>query len=107
MTTEFFDQLQTDAHSLFQEWRLENPDGFFLTPKGKANYLLHHVGCAHIGNPFWNREDAIQSRGSAHSLTASRKVCSSDPDELLLWLADEGFALGICRHCVDACDPNQ
>src|SRR5665647_2985203 len=105
MTTEFSDELQTDAHALFQDWRVANPDGFFLTQKGKGNYLLHNVGCVHIGNPFWESADTIQSRGSLSSLTASRKICSSDPNELLVWLKDGSFAHGICRHCVDSSDP--
>jgi hypothetical protein len=105
MITEFSDESQTEAHSLFQKWRLENPDGFFLAQKGKGSYLLHHVGCHHIGSPFW--DGAVnESRGSLHSLTASRKICSSDPDELLVWLADGSFAHGICRHCVDTSDPS-
>lgn len=106
MISEFADNLHADAHDLFQEWRLENPEGFFVKQKGKGNYLLHHVGCAHIGNPFWGKEDTIQSRGRSQSLTTSRKICSSDPNELLVWLAEGNFAHEICHHCVDTSDPS-
>lgn len=105
MISEFADNLHADAHDLFQEWRLKNPEGFFIKQKGKRSYLLHHVGCAHIGNPFWGREDTIQSRGRSQSLTSSRKICSSDTNELLAWLSEGNFAHEICHHCVDASDP--
>lgn len=115
MTSIFSDELQAEAHSLFQDWRVENPDGFFLAQKGKASYLLHHVGCHHIGSPFWDgtpRWDATQSSGSvagsrgSHSLTSSQKVCASDPNELLIWLVGQGSAYSICRHCIDTSDSN-
>jgi len=106
MISEFADNLHGDAHDLFQAWRLKNPEGFFIKQKGKGNYLLHHVGCAHIGNPFWGREDTIQSRGRSQSLTTSPKICSSDPTEVLVWLTERNFAHEICRHCVDASDPS-
>ncbi|MDR4509381.1 MAG: HNH endonuclease [Candidatus Brocadiaceae bacterium] len=106
MISEFADNLHADAHDMFQEWRLENPEGFFIKQKGKGMYLLHHVGCAHIGNPFWGTEDTIQSRERSQSLTTSRKICSSDPKELLAWLVKENFAHEICHHCVDSNDPS-
>lgn len=102
MVTEFSDELQADAHSLFQDWRLENPEGFFLSQKGKGSYLLHHVGCHHVGNVFWDSADTKHQS----SLTASRKICSSNPDELLVWVEDGSFTHGICRHCVDSSDPS-
>jgi hypothetical protein len=105
MISTFSDKSQPEAHSLFQDWRLENPDGFFLTQKGKQSYSLHHVGCHHIGSPFWDGTVA-ESRGSLHSSTASQKICSSNPNELLSWLANRGAAHSTCRHCVDASNPN-
>ena len=115
MISTFFDELQPEAHSLFQGWRLDNPDGFFLAQKRKGSYLLHHVGCHHIGSPFWDgtpRWDAALSNGAVskpggnHSLTSSQKICAPAPNELLAWLVGQGFVHSICRHCVDASNPS-
>lgn len=105
MITEFADNLQEDAHSLFQNWRLENPNGFFITPKRKDSYLLHHVGCHHIGSPFWDGT-VEESRGSQHSITSSKKTCSTNPNELLKWLADRKHSHTTCNHCIDSSEPN-
>jgi len=105
MITEFSDNLQENAHSLFQDWRLENPEGFFITPKKKDSYLLHHVGCHHIGSPFWDGT-VEESRGSQHSITSSKKTCSTDPNELLKWLADRKLSHTTCNHCIDSSEPN-
>lgn len=105
MITEFSDNLQADAHSLFQEWRFENPEGFFITPKKKDSYLLHHVGCHHIGSPFWDGT-VDESRGSQHSITSSKKTCSTDTNELLEWLAARKLSHTTCNHCIDSSEPN-
>lgn len=95
MTITFSDKLQSDAHLAFQAWRLKNPNGFFLAQKGRESYVLHHVGCHHPGSPFW---DGV-------SLTASPKVCSPEPNELLIWLTTRDAVYHVCRHCVDTTDP--
>lgn len=105
MITEFSDTLQANTHSLFQDWRFENPEGFFITPKKKNSYFLHHVGCHHIGSPFWDGT-VEDSRGDQHSLTSSKKTCSADPNELLKWLADRKFSYTTCNHCIDNSEPN-
>lgn len=101
MIAKFSDESQADAHTLLQEWRLENPDGFFLAQKGKKTYLLHHVGCHHIGSPFWDGT-VDESQESPHSLTTNEKICSADINELYAWTVNQGLAYSICRHCVDA-----
>lgn len=105
MITEFSDTLQANAHPLFQDWRFKNPEGFFITPKKKNSYLLHHVGCHHIGSPFWDGT-VEESRGGQYSLTSSKKTCSTDPNELLKWLADRKLSYTTCNHCIDSSKPN-
>ncbi len=94
MITEFSDKLQRDAHTRFQAWRREHPDGFFLTEKGKGSFVLHHVTCWHPGNDTWEPEDAGQS------LTKKRKICSTDDSGLDAWAAQQGFTVRDCQHCV-------
>jgi predicted HNH restriction endonuclease len=106
MIAEFSDALQENAFELFQDWRLENPDGFFITPKKKDNFLLHHVGCHHIGSPLWDGT-VPESRGAQHSTTSSKKTCSTDPNELLKWLADRALTYSICNHCIDTRNEGQ
>ncbi len=105
MIVEFSDALQENAFELFQDWRIENPNGFFITPKKKDSYLLHHVGCHHIGSPLWDGT-VNDSRGTKHSTTSSKKTCSTDPNELLDWLADRALSYSTCNHCVDASNPS-
>lgn len=105
MILEFFDNLQDNAFELFQDWRIENPNGFFITPKKKDSYVLHHVGCHHIGSPLWDGS-VDDSRGTQHSTTSSKKTCSTDPNELLNWLADRNLSYSACNHCVDVSNPN-
>jgi hypothetical protein len=106
MVVEFYDALQEDAFVLFQGWRLKNPDGFFITQKKKNSYLLHHVGCHHIGSPLWDGT-VNESRGSKHSTTSSKKTCSTDPNDLLKWLTDRALSYTTCNHCVDTSNPNR
>ena len=97
MISEFSDALQKNAHSLFQNWRLKNPKGFFLTSKSRTSYFLHHVGCNHIGDPFWSDKSI--------SLTSKLKICSLSSKELLTWLNKREFSNKICKDCIDSQDP--
>lgn len=107
MTVEFSDANQIDAHSLFQEWRLANPDGFFLTDRGSQVFALHYVGCFHFGHPFWRPEDANNAHGTPESLTRRLKVCSNRPDDLATWLHARGLSPSLCQHCVTRDADNQ
>ena len=101
MINEFLDEQPSDAHWEFQDWRLANPDGFYLTQKSKGTYRLHHAGCHHVGSPFW---DGI-AHGSLSSVTANQKICSSNPSELFNWIADRNLSNTICTHCIDGVNP--
>ena len=102
MVAEFLDALPGDSHWAFQDWRLDQPDGFYLTQKSREHYRLHHVGCHHIGGPFW---DGV-AHGTVSSVTANQKICSPEPTELFAWLANGSFSHSICRHCVVTSNPH-
>jgi hypothetical protein len=84
-----------DAHEEFQEWRRNNPDGFFLNRRPSGKYMLHHVSCHHLGDPWWKVADW------GRSLTHSRKICCVDYGALEKWAADQGDAVVDCQDCID------
>lgn len=104
MITEFSDEMQHDAFKQFQEWRIKNPDGFFVTPKKKGYYNFHHVGCHHVGSPFWDG-GVGESGDTQHSTTSRKKICSTIPSELLKWLSDRDYSFAICKHCINSRNP--
>ena len=65
--SEFSNELQPDAHNLFQTWRAANPDGFFLNCKTRQSTVLHSSECFHPGGTTWQRSeeegDLGKSRG--------------------------------------------
>lgn len=94
MIKKFCDKLDVHAHSQFQEWRRNNPNGFFLTSKNNIFFYLHHVDCHHIGDKEWEIEDYGQS------LTRKEKLCSSDKEELTWWARENGITIQECSHCI-------
>ncbi len=95
MTAEFHDKQQADAHQLFQRWRQEHRQGYFLNAKTRAKFLLHRVDCDHHhGDAYWQPEDVGQT------LTAKLKGCSEDRQELRTWAIQRGATVSECSHCM-------
>lgn len=92
---QFHNELQPDAHTQFQRWRREHPDGYFLTAKTQSSYILHHVSCRHVGNDTWEPEDA-----HGESLTAQTKVCSTDDKQIEEWAVAQGASVKDCKDCI-------
>lgn len=100
-TIEFHDQQGKRLHDEFQVWRKSHPDSFFLTYSTKSSAQLHATPCWHIGGVDW---DGYTERGGVeqfHSITKNRKVCSSNPQELLALATKDGVAVKFCSHCLD------
>jgi hypothetical protein len=94
MTTVLHDKLQPDAHNLFQQWRRNNPAGYFINYKGQNNTMLHHVSCSHIG-------DTEYDGAEWGSLTKRMKICSTDKRELQQWAESAGVTdLKECKDCL-------
>ena len=92
--SEFRNELQPEAHNLFQAWRTANPDGFFLNCKTRRSALLHSSECQHSGDTTWERsEDG--------DLGETPKVCSTDYQLLERWAAQHGFTVRDCRDCIE------
>jgi hypothetical protein len=92
----FFDRDSEDAHGDFQRWRARRwGDGYFLNYKGPSNVMLHRSPCPHLGDTDWARYE--QGYGS---LTRSKKICSTDRQELEAWASENATAaLKRCHHC--------
>src|SRR5258708_4416568 len=89
----FHDDLDNDAHALFQTWRRDNPDGFFINCKGKRTWMVHRVMCTHPGNTEWGRDFGA-------SLTKFKKACCIDFRALVHWARQNGPAeLTFCNDC--------
>lgn len=96
MIETFFDRDSEDAHGDFQRWRARRwGDGYFLNYKGPSNVMLHRSPCPHLGDTDWARYE--QGYGS---LTRSKKICSTDRQELEAWASENATAaLKRCHHC--------
>lgn len=93
MVSEFFDGDQSDAHDLFQQWRSDNPAGFFVNCRTSGGWMLHRVRCPHPGDTDWEA-------GEWGSLARVRKACSADRRELVEWARRKGqTALKECSDC--------
>lgn len=93
MVVIFHDELDEDAHDLFQTWRRNNEGGFFINCKGKSSWMVHRVTCPHPGDTEWGRDFGA-------SLTKFKKVCSGDIQELVQWARRAGSVnLTFCSHC--------
>jgi hypothetical protein len=92
---EFHDRDDNDAHAKFQQWRRQHfEDGYFLNYKGPNNTMLHRSLCWHHGDANWKRNEEWGS------LTAYKKVCSTDRGELEQWARNNGVQmLKQCQHC--------
>ncbi len=62
----------------FQEWRRNNPSGFFVNCKSANDLMLHRANCWHHGDTQTGPEEW-------GSLTAKLKVCSTNRRELEEW----------------------
>ena len=93
--SEFSNELQPDAHNLFQTWRAANPDGFFLNCKTRQSTVLHSSECFHPGGTTWQRSE------EAGDLGKSLKVCSIDYQLLERWAVQRGYTLRDCQHCIE------
>jgi len=91
--TIFKDDLQANAHRLFQMWRAANPSGFFINREGQKNNLLHCSPCSHFGGT-----DLLTEENG--SLTAKRKVCARTTLELRSWASERGLSIRECKNCV-------
>jgi hypothetical protein len=90
----FHDDLDNEAHSSFQTWRRNNPDGFFINCKGMSSWMVHRSDCTHFGNMEWDRRDFEKS------LTKLRKACSADYQALIKWVKQDGQAdVTPCNDC--------
>jgi hypothetical protein len=92
MTVEFQDSAQGEMHDAFQQWRLDNPNGYVLN-FGKS-CVLHTSQCrSHFGDTKWTVSDFEKS------LTMNRKVCAATIAELQLLAAKEKCLITWCGHC--------
>lgn len=96
MVSEFVNSGLGDAHSAFQQWRTDNPGGFFINCRESGGWMLHRVECPHHGSTDW------QAGGEWGSLTRTRKACSSNLAELREWARQSG--VGDLKSCSD-CKP--
>jgi hypothetical protein len=96
MIETFFDRDDDNAHDHFQRWRSRYwDDGFFLNYKSPNNVMLHRSPCPHLGDTDWARAEY-----GFHSLTRSKKVCSTDRRELEQWAREHtASSLKRCRDC--------
>ena len=94
MISEFSNQLQLDAHSQFQSWRRQNPEGYFLNCKTQKRVMLHRPPCPHHGDTEWQPADFNQS------LTKTPKVCSTDQQELKQWATEHDATITECKDCI-------
>lgn len=93
MLIEFHDKVDKGAHDKLQEWRRENNYGFFINCKSKNSMMLHGALCPHPGDTEWEE-------GEWGSLTRSKKVCSTNREELVSWANKNSVAkLKVCRDC--------
>ena len=92
---EFHDNNGICEHDIFQQWRKENPLGFFINIKSPNNLMIHKVDCRHSGDPDWEA-----GRNNWGNLTKSKKVCSANETELEKWVVDQGLSLKKCRDCM-------
>jgi hypothetical protein len=95
MISEFHDASGVSLHDLFQAWRTNHQDGFFLTLVTQTRANLHGARCKHLGSgpPYFSMEDGLGS------LTSKRKVCGSE-EELMAWASNNGVTVNRCRHCM-------
>ncbi|MEO8426624.1 MAG: hypothetical protein ABI651_05875 [Verrucomicrobiota bacterium] len=93
--SEFSNDLQPDAHNLFQAWRTANPDGFFLNCKTRRSSVLHSSECHHSGDPTWERSEQEGDLGEKH------KAFSTDYELLEQWAAQHCYAVRDCLHCIE------
>jgi hypothetical protein len=94
MTREFDDKDLVDAHDQCQQWRRENPGGYFLNLRGPRTAMLHHVACSHIGDTEYD---------GSHwgSLTKKKKVCSTNEDALRQWATSNYIEeIKVCSDCM-------
>jgi hypothetical protein len=95
MIETFFDRDDEDAHDDFQRWRSRHwSDGYFLNYKSPNNVMLHRSPCPHLGDADWTRAEY-----RFHSLTRTKKVCSTDPRELEQWMDENAKAA--LKRCLD------
>jgi len=88
----FCNNLQPNAHELFQEWRRKNPDGFVLAENTKTLYKLHHTNCPHF--------DEDTSDSEVWCLTKKLKVCSLNQLELKKWARAQNAEPKDCETCM-------
>lgn len=94
MIADFLDRPGQGVHEAFQQWRREHPGCFFLSFKAKSRANLHvDGGCHHPGDAHW---PFVEGGGS---LTAKRKVCALEVDELGRWAAQHKVEWRWCAHC--------
>jgi len=96
MIETFFDREGAVAHGDFQRWRARHfEDGYFLNVKSPSYVMLHRSACPHLEGTDWLRPE--QGFGS---LTKSKKVCSTHPQELEHWASENATAtLSRCKDC--------
>ncbi len=92
MISEFRDEGDKNRHEAFQQWRRANNAGFFINCKSEKSAMLHSALCPHSGNTDWEK-------GDWGSLTANRKLCSENREELVAWAREHGMALAVCSDC--------
>ncbi len=94
MTTTFHDKLDVIEHSLFQFWRRQNVNGFFLNLQTKTHGMIHSPMCHHLEGT----EKECGTDGK-NSLTKKKKVCSTSHHRLVLWAEDNDIQIEHCSDC--------
>ena len=89
------DSSYAEHHDEFQNWRVNNPSGIFLTVETRSKANLHGSQCFHLGSTDWD-----SSSLSGHSLTKKKKVLGDSYGDLKSWAREGGFEIHVCSHCV-------
>jgi hypothetical protein len=90
----FHDRPGRSDHARFQAWRRTHSDGFLMNCQTRRKWMLHRVACEHLGDVFWSAKDG-------HSLTKTRKLCSSACHILQHWAETNGVPeVKCCSDCL-------
>ena len=92
MILQFCDRDDINAHKHFQQWRRQNPKGFFINCKSASIWMLHRSMCRHPGGTDFLAENW-------GSLTRRRKICSVERRELVKFVEKAGLDLQRCSDC--------
>ena len=92
----FHDREDADSHIKFHRWRQQHRrDGYYLNYRGPSNTRLHRAKCPHLSNQDWD----IGEKGPNGSMTKTKKICSTNRQELEYWAREKGVKPKRCPDC--------